>query len=575
MRKMLKSLLFMVVVALISIIAVFSASAEAGNDYSYAQAISVNTTYSDNIQNYGDKDWYKFSLSSNGNVGIYFKRENFFNGSSHWYAQIYDANLNLISEYSFSGNETETNTYKIGLKAGTYFIKIEEGYYRTDKTYSFKINYSKSDYWEKENNETYSVANTISLNKNFSGSIKNYGDKDWYKFKLSSNGSVGINFKRENFFNGSSHWYAKIYDTNLNLISEYSFSGNETETNTYKIGLKAGTYFIKIEEGYYRTDKTYSFKINYSKSDCWEKENNETYSVANTISLNKKYTGSIKAYGDKDWYKINLTNAMPLNLYFYNKTTENSNTFYYLSIYDSKVNSIYSFEIRGNTGTNKYSLTLAKGTYYIQVTEGYYRKSDDYSFKISIQEPGITSSITATQSTSAIRLNWNKVSGATGYRVYQYSPSKGKYVHIASVKDTTYRKAKNLKPGTTYKFKIKAYTKLSDGTVIWGDASSAFATATECKAPKITSVTSPSNSKATVKWSNVDGETGFQLYYSTSKTSGYKKINSYSANKLTGSKTFSSSASGKTIYFKVRAYKKVNGQTIFGEWSAVKSVKLK
>ena len=54
-----------------------------------------------------------------------------------------------------------------------------------------------------------------------------------------------------------------------------------------------------------------------------------------------------------------------------------------------------------------------------------------------------------------------------------------------------------------------------------------------------------------------------------------EKVNSYAADKLAGSKTFSSSSSGKTIYFKVRAYSKVNGQTIFSEWSAVKSIKIK
>lgn len=190
--------------------------------------------------------------------------------------------------------------------------------------------------------------------------------------------------------------------------------------------------------------------------------------------------------------------------------------------------------------------------------------------------PKAPTTISATQSTSAINLTWSASAGATGYRVYQYSSSKGKYVQIASVKGTTsYKKSTNLKDGTEYKFKIKPYTKLSDGTVLFGVASDAFTTATECKAPKITSVTSTSKAKANVKWSNVDGETGYQLYYSTKKTTGFKKVDSYSANKLTGSKTFSSSASGKTIYFKVRAYKKVAGQTIYGEWSTVKSVKLK
>ncbi len=212
---------------------------------------------------------------------------------------------------------------------------------------------------------------------------------------------------------------------------------------------------------------------------------------------------------------------------------------------------------------------------YVVTFKGNYEGTKTLKFTINPETVDVAT-IKATQSTSVIKLTWGAVEGATGYRVYQYSPSKGKFVQIASVKGvTSYRKATNLKAGTEYKFKVKAYTKLSDGTVLWATASKEFLTATECKAPSITSVTSPSKSKATVKWSNVDGETGYQLYYSTKKDSGFKKVDSYSANKLTGSKTFSASASGKTIYFKVRAYKKVNGQTIFSEWSAVKSVKLK
>ena len=237
----------------------------------------------------------------------------------------------------------------------------------------------------------------------------------------------------------------------------------------------------------------------------------------------------------------------------------------------------------GNTlvkGTD-YDVTVPSGrkmpgVYEYKITfKGNYEGTKTLKFTINPETVDVAT-IKATQSTSVIKLPWGAVEGATGYRVYQYSPSKGKFVQIASVKGvTSYRKATNLKAGTEYKFKVKAYTKLSDGTVLWATASKEFLTATECKAPSITSVTSPSKSKATVKWSNVDGETGFQLYYSTKKTSGFKKVASYEANKLTGSKTFSASASGKTIYFKVRAYKKVNGQTIFSEWSAVKSVKLK
>ena len=253
----------------------------------------------------------------------------------------------------------------------------------------------------------------------------------------------------------------------------------------------------------------------------------------------------------------------------------------------------YNGKVRSPSVTVKDSKgnTLVKGTDYDVTTPSGRKAPGQYTYTIKFKgnysgEKKLTftilpetvdvATIKATQSTSVIKLTWGAVEGATGYRVYQYSASKGKFVQIASVKGvTSYRKATNLKAGTEYKFKVKAYTKLSDGTVLWATASKEFLTATECKAPSITSVTSPSKSKATVKWSNVDGETGFQLYYSTKKDSGYKKVSSYAADKLTGSKTFSSSASGKTIYFKVRAYKKAGGQTIYGEWSAVKSVKLK
>lgn len=93
------------------------------------------------------------------------------------------------------------------------------------------------------------------------------------------------------------------------------------------------------------------------------------------------------------------------------------------------------------------------------------------------------------------------------------------------------------------------------------------------KAPSITDIYSKTKGEAVVKWSNVTGESGFQLYCSTSKNGTYKKVKSYEANKLTGSKT--KLKSGKKYYFKVRAYKKADGKIIYSNWSPIKSVKVK
>ena len=187
--------------------------------------------------------------------------------------------------------------------------------------------------------------------------------------------------------------------------------------------------------------------------------------------------------------------------------------------------------------------------------------------------PKATTGVKAkTQTTDSITLTWSKTTGATGYRVYQYSSSKGEYVVKASVKGATTYKVTGLKAGTTYKFKIKPYVKADDGTVIWGKASSAFETCTKPAKPTIKSLTA-SSGKATLTWNNISGEIGYQIYYSTSKNGTYKKLTNLSADatKFTTSKL----TAGKTYYFKVRAYKKVDGNTVYGDFSAVKSVKIK
>ena len=63
----------------------------------------------------------------------------------------------------------------------------------------------------------------------------------------------------------------------------------------------------------------------------------------------------------------------------------------------------------------------------------------------------------------------------------------------------------------------------------------------------------------------------YQIYRSTSKTTGFKKVISTSKCSYKNSKL----TTGKTYYYKVRAYKKINGKTYYSDWSTVKSVKVK
>lgn len=93
---------------------------------------------------------------------------------------------------------------------------------------------------------------------------------------------------------------------------------------------------------------------------------------------------------------------------------------------------------------------------------------------------------------------------------------------------------------------------------------------------KVTTLTTKSKAynKVTLTWSGVDGATGYRIYRSTSKTSGFKKIKSITkSSKVTY--TNSNVSCGTTYYYKVRAYRLVDGNYYFGAYSPVVGAKAK
>lgn len=70
---------------------------------------------------------------------------------------------------------------------------------------------------------------------------------------------------------------------------------------------------------------------------------------------------------------------------------------------------------------------------------------------------------------NSVSLKWSPVKRATGYQVYIYSESKGKYVRKTAVTGTS-AKITGRKEGTTYKFKVRAYFK-ADGKSYYGEFS--------------------------------------------------------------------------------------------------------
>lgn len=192
----------------------------------------------------------------------------------------------------------------------------------------------------------------------------------------------------------------------------------------------------------------------------------------------------------------------------------------------------------------------------------------DYTYK----KPAATSKITAKKTSATITLSWNKVSEADGYRIYQYNAKSKKYEKIKTTTAVSY-KILNLKSATTYKFKIRSYYKLSDGTTVWGSLSDAISVTTKPSKVIVNGISAGNNS-FTLNWETVAGASGYQIVYCVNKDFKTSKKITVSG-KTSIKKTIKKLEDQKTYYVKVRAYKTVDGKKVYGDYSKVVSVKVK
>jgi len=206
---------------------------------------------------------------------------------------------------------------------------------------------------------------------------------------------------------------------------------------------------------------------------------------------------------------------------------------------------------------------VKSGTVKITVTtpgKNYVKNTKTVTIKVV---PASTTSLTAANQATGVKLTWKKITGVTGYKVYRGSTLLKK---ITSASTVTYTDTKANTNGTKYTFKVVPYISTVDGT-----AKSVITY--RVSRPAISSATNSAAGKATVKWGKNSKATGYEIWYSTSSSFSTKKTATVTKN-TTVSKTLSSLTKGKTYYVKIRSYKTVSGKKYYSAWSVVKTVKI-
>ena len=219
----------------------------------------------------------------------------------------------------------------------------------------------------------------------------------------------------------------------------------------------------------------------------------------------------------------------------------------------------------------------ATGWYKIKYNNGYGYVSNKY-LKIDSsnqQSPTLSKPTVKVSSNSynSNKLSWNKVTGSSGYEVLRATSKTGTYKSVKTITSgsTVSYTDKSLATGTTYYYKVRAYRTV-DKKKVYSSYSSIASAKPVLKTPSV-KLTSGSK-KATIKWEKISGASGYEVYRATSKSGKYSKIKTITKNS-TVSYVNSSLTKNKTYYYKVRAYRTVNGKKIYSSYSVAKSVKVK
>lgn len=339
------------------------------------------------------------------------------------------------------------------------------------------------------------------------------------------------------------------------------------------MGLPAGNYYIIVDPDNFNSS-TYGFTVNYVPSNVWETEVNNGYAEADEIGLGTSYYGANQMSGDVDYYRFSLGSPSTVKISFIHNNLNDNNTYWYMSLYNAQANEVEEITSKG-TETTAYSdvISLPAGSYYIKIST-YHHSTSTYGLMVSYCQPIAIPGLNASVSGDSVILNWNAVNDVHGYYIYRSTSPDGYYSQIKQIdnRTTTSYVDTSVSAGSTYYYKICTYRDVSNERR-YGEDSSVVGVRTAPAKVNSCSVQA-GKKKATISWSAVDGSSGYEIYMSTKKSKGYKKIKTIKKSskiKFVKKKL----KRKKNYYFKVRAYTNVGGQKIYGTYSEPQKVRVR
>ncbi len=438
--------------------------------------------------------------------------------------------------YNHIGNSNSNNVTINGLTAGTtYTVKIRA--YRTVNGSTTYGNYSSEvKFTTTGTNQDNTAVGTVT-NLKVTGTTNTTASTTWTA--VSNVTGYQVYLKEGN--------------------NAYSNIGNTTNANANINGLKAGTtYTVKVRA--YRTTNGTTKYGNYSSEVTFTTTGtNQDNTKLGTVT-NLKVTGTTNTTASLTWTAV--SNASGYQVYI----KEGNNAYQYI----------------GNTSNSKVTVnSLTAGTSYTIKVRAYRTVNGsttygDYSSEVTFKTTGTNPDNTqlaqvknvalASITNTSANITWGSVANATAYDI-NVRKTDGTYTN-AGTTTATNTTINGLTAGSTYYVKVRA-VRTANGKTTYGPYSADLTIKTTGTNPDdlvvdtVTNLTvSLNGTTATFNWNGVSNVVGYEVYLNI-PGSGYVSLGT--TYKTTT--TINTLRSGTQYTAKVRAYRQVNGQMVYGNFS--------
>ncbi|UPM56306.1 Ig-like domain-containing protein [Gottfriedia acidiceleris] len=490
----------------------------------------------------GTKHTYEFTTNEDGEYYIILD-----NTVGKYNLTLFDSDGKTIST-TYNGGSNPILNLRGKLLKGSYTIQVEPrdlsgisiGSYRIKATYAASFSRNEVTF---EPNETMLTSTILKNGEYTSSTAEHYLDRDVYQLTTDKAGNVYIAIDEivGNFnFN--------LYDSSGNYV-DHPHQPSPNGLIYFSTNVPQGTYYLYVDP-YYTADKIASYRIKATFPSIFTRdkttfEPNDTDETSMPLTSNQYYSSSCTNMNDRDFYQI-TTNKYG----FVRVVLDNTVGLFSMWLYDSKVMPLSSYGSYGytqNSGEKIHlNLNLDKGTYYVHVvpieppgvdlpgtTISSYRIKADFLDKTPSVDPVYHID---THLTGAAE-NGTKVSATVG------SKKLGETVAVNGKYNITIPAQK---AGTV----IGIYTVDEIGNI----STTANTTVVDATIKAVSS----SYNKIKITWNNLPGVSGYEIYRSTSSSGTYSKVGTV-LNESTNTFTNNSVATGTIYYYKVRAYRTING----------------